>query len=202
MQVAEPAAKRRSEKMAETMSRLAVCEKENEELRSRITWLTDQLAMWDPCFGIKQSLPSEQEAAALLRIVTGRYPHMKEQGANEKDQIQNFLCSLAFIWSLTVTKEPVTKYSGTWWIDQATAWCSTARLPGRPRTLLPAIIVSDVSFMLSSDQIFLDPYRTKGTSVDRQAWRRLLNGGDMKAAIPVKQIYDRSIGAVKVQAAW
>jgi hypothetical protein len=173
----------------------------NAALETRVSWLESQLEIFDQTFAIKQALPTHEEAAKLLRIVTSRYPHMKEQAASEHGQVQNFLCSLAYVWSLTVTKEPVTKFAGSWWIDQATAWCSTARLSGRPRTLLPGIIVSDAPFMLSNDSFFFDPFRSKGTAVDRNAWRKLLSGGELRAATPVKQIVDdRSIGFQKVLA--
>jgi hypothetical protein len=40
----------------------------------------------------------------------------------------------------------------------------------------------------------LDPFRSKGTAVDRTAWRRILGGADLRAATPVKQTMDASIG--------
>jgi hypothetical protein len=159
--------------------------------------LRDQLATWDPVFAIRRALPSDEEAGKLLKIVCGRYPHMKEQNTSERQQVQNFLCSLAYVSSLTVSREAVTKYSGGWWIGEA----ETARMPGRPRALLPGIIVSDVPFMLSNDQLFLDPFRSKGTAVDLNAWRRLLAGGELRAAIPIlPKVDDRSIGFRKVLA--
>jgi hypothetical protein len=171
------------------------------ELEQRNEWLENQLATWDPVYAIRRALPSESEAAAFLKIVTSRFPHMKEQNTSEPNQVQNFLASLAFIWSLTVTREAVTKFSGGWWIGEAQSWCASSRISGRPRTLLPAIICSDVPYMLSNDQIFLDPHRSKGTAVDRASWKRiLLAGGDLRAAIPVKPPIDGSIGFRKVLA--
>jgi hypothetical protein len=127
---------------------------ENAELKSENARLRDQLATWDPVFAIRQALPTEAEAASLLKIVTSRYPHMRESNTGEREQVQNFLCSL-----------------------------------------------SDAPFMLSNDQIFLDPFRSKGTAVDRNDWRRLLSGGELRPAIPiVRKVDDRSIGFRKVLA--
>jgi hypothetical protein len=186
--------------MAETMSRLAACEKENSELRARNEWLENQLAVWDPIHAIRRALPTDEEAAKLLRVVCGRFPHMREQNTSEHGQVQNFLCSLAFVMSLTMTKESNSKHSGGWWIDQATAWCSTARMPGRPRTLLPSIICLDIPYMLDHSSISLDPFRSRGTQVDSGAWRRILAVGDLKPAIPVNKNLDHSIGFRKVLA--
>jgi hypothetical protein len=172
--------------------------REIAELQERNESLRGQLAVFDPCFAIKESLPSYQEAAKLLRLVTSRYPHMKEMNTSEKDQVQNFLCGLAYVWSLTQTTEPVTKFSGSWWLSEAQMWCSNSRFPGRPRTLLPALIVSDVRYHLDHSSLFVDPYRSKGSAIERDAWRRILNGGDLKPAIPVKQTMDHSIGFRKM----
>jgi len=165
------------------------------DLERRVEWLESQLCIFDATFGIKQSLPSDEEAAKLLQRVVSRYPHMKEANTSEHDQVQNFLCSLAFVWSLTQTKEPCVKFSGSWWIYEASTWCSNARIAGRPRTLLPALIVSDVPYHLDHSSLFVDPYRSRGTAVDRDAWRRVLAGGDLKAATPIKpKVDDASIG--------
>jgi hypothetical protein len=61
---------------------------ENQRLR-------EQLCLFDPIFGIRQSLPNDAEAAALLKIVCGRYPHLKEN-ADERERIDNFTASMAF----------------------------------------------------------------------------------------------------------
>jgi hypothetical protein len=172
------------------------------ELEQRVAWLDNQLAMFDPIYSIRRELPSDEEAASLLRIVCGRYVHMREQNTSAADQVANFKCALAFVWSLTVTKQPTIAYSGPWWTGAAATWCSNARLSGTPRTLLPALIVSDVPYVLDHSILFVDPFRSKGTAVDRGAWRKLLPGGDLRAATPINKIDDRSIGAVKVGGAW
>jgi hypothetical protein len=172
------------------------------ELEQRNEWLESQLATWDPIRGIRRALPPAGEAAKLLQRVVSRYPHMKEQNVGEHDQVANFLAGLAFVWSLTQTKEPCVKYSGSWWTSEAAMWCTNARLSGRPRTLLPALIASDVPYMLDHSSLFVDPHRSKGTAVDRAAWRRIVNGGELRPAIPVKAVDDRSIGHAKVQAMW
>jgi hypothetical protein len=187
--------------MTETLARLEDLKKQNAELEGRVAWLESQLEIFDVTFAIKKALPSSEEAAKLLRLVVSRYPHMREQNTSERDQVANFKCALAFVWSLTVTKEPTKTFSGSWWTSEAEKWCYNSRIAGRPRTLLPAIIVSDVPFHLDHSSLFLDPYRSKGTAIDRQAWRRLLNGGELRQAIPIKQtVDDRSIGYRKVLA--
>ena len=189
--------------MAELQARLAACEQENTELKQQNEWLRGQLSLFDATFGIKEALPSEAEAAALLRIVTSRYPHMRELNTSEQDQVANFKCALAYVWSLTKTTEPVTKFSGSWWLSEAQMWCSNSRIPGRPRTLLPALIVSDVPFYLDHSSLFVDPYRSRGSAIDRDVWRRLLSGGDIKAALPIKaKVDDGSIGFRRQIPSW
>jgi hypothetical protein len=65
--------------------------------------------------------------------------------------------------------------------------------------MLPAIIAcGSIPFQLDHSAIYLDPNRSRGVSVDRAGWRRVLNGGDLLQAVPVKAEPDRSIGYVNV----
>jgi hypothetical protein len=66
--------------MAEIAARLVAAERERDALKVEVERLKDALAQWDPVFAIRQSLPTDEEAAALLKIVTSRYPHMREHG--------------------------------------------------------------------------------------------------------------------------
>jgi hypothetical protein len=183
------------------MSKQIACER-CAALEQRVQWLESQLEFFDPSFAIKRALPNEREAASLLKIVTSRYPHMKEQNASEQSQVENFLCALAYVMSLKVTEKPTITHAGPWWTSQAEIWSTNARMPGRPRTLLPAIICLGLPYVLDHSVLYVDPHRSRGTAIDRTAWRRLLNGGDIRPATPIKQIDDRSIGAVKVGGAW
>ena len=172
------------------------------ELEQRNAWLDAQLATWDPVYGIRRALPSEAEAAALLKIVTSRYPHLRENSP-EQVCIDNFLCSLAYVFSLAVTREPTVKYQGSWWHSEANMWASNTRLRGKVRTLIPAIIATgSIPFALDHSVIYLDPHRARGTRVDCTSWKRVLAGADLLQATPIKQIDDRSVGHVRVQSAW
>jgi hypothetical protein len=69
--------------------------------------------------------------------------------------------------------------------------------------MIPAIIATGtIPYMLDHGSVYLDPHRSRGVAVDCTAWRRILNGGDLRAATPIKQVDDRSIGPVKVGGAW
>jgi hypothetical protein len=165
-----------------------------EGLRARNDWLENQLAIWDPIHAIRRALPSDAEAAALLKIVCGRYPHLREN-SGPQESIDNFLCALAYIFSLTQTKQPTVAYQGSWWATEGNMWATNARLRGRVRTLIPAIIATgSIPFMLDHSAIYLDPHRARGTAVDNTSWRRVLAAADLLQAVPVKQTVDASIG--------
>ena len=82
-------------------------------------------------------LPNEDEARALLKIVTARYPQLKFRNADE--ELESFCASFPFICSLTKTAAPISKYSISWWIDTAQTWCRAANVSGAVRALLPAV---------------------------------------------------------------
>jgi hypothetical protein len=188
--------------MTEALARLEDLRKENTELKERVAWLDAQLQVWDPVYSIRQALPSNEEAASLLKIVCGRYPHLKENSP-EQERIDNFLCSLAYIFSLKQTTTPTVAYTGPWWATEGNMWATNARLRGRVRTLIPSIIAcGSIPYMLDHGSIYLDPHRARGTAVDRTSWKRVLAGSDLLQAVPVKAVDDRSIGRVKVQAMW
>ena len=72
-------------------------------------------------------LPNEDEARALLKIVTARYPQLKFRNADE--ELESFCASFPFICSLTKTAAPISKYSISWWIDTAPTWCRSLMSP-------------------------------------------------------------------------
>jgi hypothetical protein len=150
-----------------------------------------------------QHMPSEDEARALLRIVTARYPRLKFPNAD--DELESFRASFRFICSLTKTAAPVTKYAPSWWIDCAQQWARDAGVQGVIRSLLPAIVAcGDVQYSFDDRSAFwLHPYRTSGRVVDAQAWRKVLDGsGDLIAPTKLDVFVDHSIGLQRVQATW
>jgi hypothetical protein len=172
------------------------------ELEQRNAWLDAQLQTWDPVYSIRQALPSYQEAAALLKIVCGRYPHLKENNP-EQVCVDNFRAALAYVFSLKQTTTPTVAYQGSWWHAEANMWTSNARISGRVRTMIPAIIATgSIPYMLDHGAIFLDPHRARGVPVDRESWKRVLAGGDLLPATPVRAVDDRSVGFAKVASAW
>lgn len=104
---------------------------------------------------------------------------------------------------MTQTTTPTVKYQGSWWLSKANMWISNAQIRGRVRTLVPAIIATgSVAFALDHSVIYLDPHRARGTAVDRTSWRRILAGGDLLQATPVKTVDNKSVGHVKLASAW
>ena len=147
-------------------------------------------------------LPNEDEARALLKIVTARYPQLKFRNADE--ELESFCASFPFICSLTKTAAPISKYSISWWIDTAQTWCRAANVSGAVRALLPAVIATaDCQYSFDDRSAFwLDPYRSSGRVVDPTAWRKILNGGDLLVPTKINVPLDHSIGLQRMQATW
>ena len=125
-------------------------------------------------------LPNEDEARALLKIVTARYPQLKFRNADE--ELESFCASFPFICSLTKTAAPISKYSISWW--------NLYRADMVPRRF------DDRS------AFWLDPYRSSGRVVDPTAWRKILNGGDLLVPTKINVPLDHSIGLQRMQATW
>jgi hypothetical protein len=102
---------------------------------------------------------------------------------NAVDEFESFKAAFAYICSLTKTAAPTTRYSASWWIDNAQQWCRDANVPGVIRSLPPAIIaIGDISYTFDDRSAFwLHPYRASGRVVDSQGWRKILNGADLIA---------------------
>jgi hypothetical protein len=118
--------------------------------------------------------------------------------------LESFRTSFRFILTLTKTAAPVTKFAPSWWIDYAQQWARDAGVPGVIRSLLPAVVTSgDIQYSFDDRSAFwLDPYRSSGRVVDAQAWRKLLNGGDLIAPTKLNTFVDHSIGLQRSQSVW
>jgi hypothetical protein len=198
----------------ETLSRL---EAENAALRARIERLEAPVPKPAPrprkdegvrvlnlTPGVSRNLPTEDEARALLKIVCARHPVLRWRYTlmqTPDDELESFRAAFAYVTSLTKTKEPVTKYAASWWLDECQAWCRQMGVQGVARSLRPAIVATgDVNFSFDDrDAFWLHPHRS-GTPVDDTAWRKLLNGGDLIMPTRVEKFVDRSIGRVHVAA--
>jgi hypothetical protein len=147
-------------------------------------------------------LPDAAEAAALLKIVTARFPSL--QFRNATGELESFRAAFAYICSLTKTSAPTTKYAASWWVDAGQQWTRENGVQGIVRGLLPAIIATaDAQFCLESNSTYwLDPYRSSGRLVDPSAWRQLLNGGDLIVPTKITPFMDNSIGLQRVQTVW
>jgi hypothetical protein len=208
-------------KMATDMnSRLLALETDNQELRARLVALEAaqppakksiaphredegaRVSVFLPMANPKH-LPTEDEARALLKIVTARYPKLKFRTAD--DELESFRAGFAFVCSRTKVASPIKKFAASWWIDTAQQWCRTAGVQGAVRSLAAPIIASaDIPFTLDDFSTFwLDPHGVVGRAVDAQAWRKILNGsGDLVAPTKLDVFVDQSIGLQRVHAAW
>jgi hypothetical protein len=106
--------------------------------------------------------------AALLKIVTARYPQLRFRNAD--DELESFRASFAYICSSKKAASPTKNYVTSWWIDQAQTWCRAAGVQGVVRSLLPAIVgCGDGNFALDDPAAFwLSPFRSSGRAVDSQ----------------------------------
>jgi hypothetical protein len=148
-------------------------------------------------------LPSDNEAAALLKMVVAWFPQLKFR-SNEHNELESFRAAFAYICSLTKTTAPVKKYAASWWIDTAQEWARAAGVQGVIRSLFLAIIATgDVAYSFDDPAaIWLDPYRASGRAVDSRAWRKILNGSaDLIAPTRLDRFMDHSIGLQRVQCA-
>jgi hypothetical protein len=146
--------------MAETLSRLAACERENADQKSEIAALRSenerlrgQLMQWDPHFLLRFDLPSAEQALELWRKITSKYPQMKSWSDSETDQAMGMTAAMGFLFASCVkTEKPNSRYGGDWWLARADEWARTARIPySRIRTVLAAVIATnDVAYHLSN----------------------------------------------------
>jgi hypothetical protein len=197
MPVVAVAAKRRSNKMTESLARLAACEREIAELKTENERLRGQLSMFDPHHSLKEALPSYDEAAQLFTKITTIYRNMRVPG-EEREQIEGLRCGMAYLFGTCArTETPTTKYDGSWWIGNCRDWLSAARLYGRPRTLVACIIATNaVPFVLNHNEVFLDPFG-RGTPIDRTRWKLLLRGDALPEPMRIERKLNESIGPVR-----
>jgi hypothetical protein len=197
-----------------TEQRLAALEAENHDLRNRLAALEPKKPAppRQKDEGVRittistaahlRHLPDAAEAAALLKIVTARFPALKFRNAT--GELESFRAALAYVTSLTKTSAPTTKYAASWFVDVGMQWARENGVQGVIRGLLPAIIGSnDIAYSLDDySAIWLDPYRASGRAVDAQKWRQLLNGGDLLAPTKLNAFIDHSIGLQRTQSTW
>jgi hypothetical protein len=212
-----PPTKKRGGRPMNTEQRIAALESENHDLRNRLAVEAGQqpkkvpprrveedrpLITTFPTTAHLRHLPNAAEAAALLRIVTARFPTLKFRNAT--GELESFRCALAYVTSLTKTSAPTTKFAASWHVDAGQQWCRENGVQGIIRGLLPAIIGSgDISYSLDDPSaVWFDPYRSSGRSVDAQKWRQLLNGGDLLPPTKLNVFIDHSIGLQRTQSAW
>jgi hypothetical protein len=145
-------------------------------------------------------LPDAAEAAALLRIVTARYPTLKFRNAT--GELESFRCAC---FRHVVDEDIRTnKYAASWFVDTAQQWCRENNVQGVVRGLLPAIVATgDVQYSLDDFSAhWLDPHRASGRVVDPSAWRQILSGGDLIVPTKLNVFIDHSIGLQRTQSAW
>jgi hypothetical protein len=201
----------------DTRARLSALELENASLKERLARLEnsppkvvvaprreeDRVRILNLTPGVSRNLPTEDEARALLRIVTARYPQLKWKYSawlTPDEELESFQAAFAFICSLTRTEEPTKKFARSWWVDSGQQYCREVGVQGVIRSLLPAIVASRcIPYCLEdASLIWLDPYRGRGRAVDDTAWRGLLGGADLLAPVRIETFVDHSIGLVKV----
>ena len=197
--------------MAETMSRLAACEKEVAELKSKSAtlrseneYLRAQLSSWDPNFSLKRDLPDPVQALALWRKITSKYPRMISPSDSGVDQAMGLVAAMAFVFTCAKTETPTTKFDGGYWIARATEFMNSARLSApRIRSVLIGIVAChDVPFILDNSSIYLDTFG-RGKPISRGAWRRLLAGAPVREPMVVnKKELDGSIGVQRQISSW
>jgi hypothetical protein len=200
----------------DTNARLAALERENAELRERLSRLEnpppkvapprreeDRVRILNLMPGISANMPDEDESRALLKIVHARHPRLKckyDRFLTPDDEHESFRAALAYVFSLTKTEKPTTAYSHSWWISEAKQWCQQVGVYGNILSLMPAIIATgDVNYSMDDfDAVWLHPYRS-GKTVDDQKWCKVLNGGDLIAPTTrIEKFVDHSIGVIKV----
>jgi hypothetical protein len=196
--------------MAELQARLAEAEKalaasqaENAALRSENERLRDALATWDRNYSLRLDLPDADQALVLWKKITSKYPRMVSPTDRAEDQAAGMVAAMGYIFTVKKTEKPTTRYDGAWWLSRATEFQNKARLTGRIRSVLLAVIATnDVSFTLSNSDLFLDVFG-RGAPVDRSAWRKLLTGAPVREPTVInKPPLDESIGHVKVGGVW
>jgi hypothetical protein len=196
--------------MSETLARHEELKKENATLRSeiaerdaRIERLESQVAAWDPHYALKLDLPSADQALALFKKITSKYPRMRSPSDSETDQAMGLVAAMAFVFTCKKTETATSKFDGSVWIARATDFSRDARL-GAPRIrslLIGIIATNDVPYVLSNNDIYLDSYG-RGAPISRDSWRKLLSGGPLREPMAVREKQlDGSIGYRKILAA-
>jgi hypothetical protein len=173
------------------------------ELEQRVERLKSQLAQWDPHYALKLDLPNADEALAIWRKITAKYPRMVSPSDRAEDQAAGMVAAMGYCFSVKKTGTPTTRYDAGWWLSRATEFQNSARLSGRIRSVLLAVIATnDVDYTLSNSDLFLDVFG-RGKAIDRGAWRKLLAGAPVREPTPGKPPFsDGSIGHVKVGGVW
>jgi hypothetical protein len=190
--------------MTEALARLEDLKKENATLRSENERLRGQLSSWDLNYALKCDLPSADQALALFKKITSKYPQMKSWSDSETDQAMGLVAAMGYCFSVAKSEKPTTRYGGDHWITAATAFANSARIPApRIRSVLIGIIAChDVNYTLSNSDLYLDTFG-RGAPISREAWRRLLNGAPVREPMAVREKQlDGSIGMRKQIPSW
>jgi hypothetical protein len=190
--------------MAELMSRLAAVEKERDALKIENGRLRSQIAAWDPNFSLKLDLPDAEQALALWKKITSKYPRMISPSDSQVDQAAGMVAAMGYCFSVTATRMPTTRFDGSYWTARATEFANSARMfcPRIRSVLIGIIATNDVDFHLSNSDLYLDPHG-RGRAVDRSAWRALLNGAPLREPTPIeRKVSDASVGFVRQASAW
>jgi hypothetical protein len=192
--------------MTKTCEHCAERDHENAGLRSQIQRLESQLVALDSHYVLKLDLPSGDQARALWRKVTARWPRMISPSDSEKDQVAGMIGAMGYCFTCRKTATRTTDYDSTWWTARAMEFVNSAHMHvPRIRSLLLGIIaVNDVPYILNNNELYLNPFG-RGQQIDRTAWRRLLaDGGEpVREPTPGKPPFsDGSIGPVNVSGVW
>lgn len=177
-----------------------------DALRLENERLVAALQSWDPFWQLRQDLPTPDEALALWRKITSKYPRMRSPSDSETDQSAGMVAAMAFCFSVAKTDTPNSKHDGSWWTNRAEDFSNKARISApRIRSLLIGIIATnDTPYALSNSDIWLDPWGSRGTvPIDRTAWRALLRGSPIREPVKIEpKVKDDTIGGVRQLNTW